>query len=76
MMTTHWSLWHHDVMPKKPKKTPPEPEHFHLAHEIAEDAIGGPLFQPRPIRIRRPKPLKRRKKATTKKRHRRRAKKK
>jgi hypothetical protein len=58
-------------MPKKTKKTPTEPEHFHLAHEIAEDAIGGPLFQPKPIRIRRPKPLKRRKRTTTKNRRRR-----
>jgi hypothetical protein len=54
-------------MPKKRKKTSTEPEHFHLAHEIAEDAIGGPLFQPKHIRIRRPKPLRRRKKSTTKK---------
>jgi hypothetical protein len=54
-------------MPKKPKKSSTEPEHFPLAHELAEDAIGGPLFQPKRIRIRPPKPLLRRKKATKKK---------
>ena len=54
-------------MPKKPKKSSTEPEHFQLAHELAEDAIGGPLFQPKRIKIRRPKPLFRRKKVTTKK---------
>ena len=54
-------------MPKKGKKSSTEPEHFQLAHELAEDAMGGPLFQPKRIRIRPPKPLLRRKKATTKK---------
>lgn len=52
---------------KKGKKSATEPEHFQLAHELAEDAIGGPLFQPKRIRIRRPKPLGRRKKLTNKK---------
>ena len=60
---------------KKSKNATTEPEHFHLAHEIAEDAIGGPLFQPKRIKIRPPKPLQRRKKAMTKKAHRRRTKK-
>jgi hypothetical protein len=55
-------------MPKKnPKNAATEPEHFHLAHEIAEDAIGGPLFQPKRLRIRPPKSFRRRKKAMTKK---------
>ena len=57
----------HESMPKKPKKFVSEPEHFKLAHEIAEDAIGGPLFQPKPIRISRPK--RRRKSRTGKKAH-------
>jgi len=54
-------------MRKKPKKVSTEPEHFQLAHELAEDAIGGPLFEPKRIRIRPSKPLLRRKKVTTKK---------
>jgi hypothetical protein len=54
---------------KKSKTATTEP--FHLAQKIAEDAIGGPLFQPKRIRLRPPKPLQRRKKATTKKAHRR-----
>jgi hypothetical protein len=54
-------------MPKKHKKSSNDPEPFQLAHELAEDAIGGPLFQPKRIRIRPPKPLLRRKKVTTKK---------
>lgn len=60
-------VWDDGVMPKKPKKSSTEPEHFQLAHELAEDAIGGPLFQPKRIKIRPPKPLLRRKKVTTKK---------
>jgi hypothetical protein len=60
-------LWDDGVMPNKVKKFSHEPEHFQLAHELAEDAIGGPLFQPKRIRIRPPKPLLRRKKVTTKK---------
>jgi hypothetical protein len=58
-------------MPKKRRNGTNEPEPFRLAHEIAEDAIGGPLFQPKRIRIRPPKPLQRRKKVTTKKANRR-----
>ena len=53
-------------MPKKVKKPSTEPEHFQLAHELAEDAIGGPLFQPKRIRIRPPKPLLRGKNVPTK----------
>jgi hypothetical protein len=55
------------TLPKKPNKSSTEPEHFHLAHELAEDAIGELLFQPKRIRIRPFKPLVPRKKATTKK---------
>jgi hypothetical protein len=64
---SHGRVWDDSVMPKKPKKSATEPEHFQLAHELAEDAIGGLLFQPKRIRIRRPKPLLHRKKVTTKK---------
>ncbi len=53
-------------MPRKPKKSTSEPEHFELAHQLAEDAIGEPLFQPKRIMIRPPKPLLRRKKVTAK----------
>jgi hypothetical protein len=69
-MTQTDILWHDSDMPKNPKKTSAEPEHFQLAHEIAEDAIGGPLFQPKPIRIRPPKPLRRSTKTASKKTHR------
>ena len=63
----HGRVWDDNVMAKKAKKSSTEPEHFQLAHELAEDAIGGPLFQPKRVRIRPPKPLVRRKKVTTKK---------
>jgi len=49
MMTTHGSFWHHGGMAKKTKKTAPDP--FHVPHEIAEAAIGGPLFRPQKIRL-------------------------
>jgi hypothetical protein len=62
-------------MPKKPKKSSTEPEHFQLAHELAEDAIGGPLFQPKRVRIGPPKPILRRKVVATRKARRRAAKK-
>ena len=60
-------IWDDGVMPKKPKKSSTEPEHFQLAHELAEDAIGGPLFQPKRIKVRLPKSRLRRKKVATKK---------
>jgi hypothetical protein len=48
---------------KKSKKPPTDP--FQIPHEIAEVAIGGPLFSPKKNFIRKPKQIQRRKKATT-----------
>jgi hypothetical protein len=43
------SIWHHVDMPKsKLKKNPSDP--FQIAHEVAEAAIGGPLFTPKKVK--------------------------
>lgn len=40
-------------MPKKPKKNLSDP--FQIAHEVAEAAIGGPLFAPKKVKPAKPK---------------------
>jgi hypothetical protein len=56
MMTKRLWFWHHIGMAKKLKKSPSDL--FEVAHEVAEAAIGGPLFRPQKVRLPRRKRIK------------------